>query len=81
MERKVIIYYSKITKKEIAEAVKTGHVVYHNIVWDTDGVKVELPKAVKFKKKDFDKDFNHELQGADLLSDNYDWCVESFQIN
>lgn len=73
--------FVKVTKKEVAAEVKKGYVVYHNIVWDTDGAKVKLPKAVKIKKKHFDKDFIHEVQGADILSDNYGWCVESFEIN
>ena len=73
--------FVKLTKKEIAAEVKKGYVVYHNIVWDTDGHKVKLPKAVKFKKKNFDEDFVHELEGADVLSDNYGWCVHSFDIN
>lgn len=43
---------------------RKGHVIFYNIDWDTDGVKVNtLPKKVKAPLKEFDKDFDFAMQG------------------
>jgi hypothetical protein len=46
-----------------------------DIVWDTDGEKVELPTEVEIPN-DIEED-----EIADYLSDEYGWCVESFNVN
>ena len=48
---------------------------FTNIAWDTDGDDVELPTSVTAS---VDDDFDPDEQGADLLSDNYGFCVFSF---
>ena len=50
----------------------------YNIIWDTDGETVDLPDDVII---DLDDDADPSLEGADYLSDNYDWCVISFNID
>lgn len=50
------------------------------IKWDTDGScprKLGLPTSIDF---DVDNDFEPEMEGADLLSDKYGFCVHSFQF-
>jgi hypothetical protein len=59
------------------------HVLFYNIDWDTDGEETTLPKKVKIKLVDyifFDKDLDFEMRGADYLSDNFGWCVNSFEF-
>jgi hypothetical protein len=51
---------------------------FYNIVWDTDGRKVDLPCAVTREIDDDEMDVS--LEGADVLSDEFGWCVESFQF-
>ena len=46
-----------------------------NIVWDTDGKKVNLPTEVEIPKDVKFKDVDQEL--ADWLSDQYGWCISS----
>ena len=46
-----------------------------NIVYDTDGLKVRLPKTLAFE---VDSDFSPEYDLADLISDHTGWCVVSF---
>ena len=50
----------------------------YNIIWDTDGETVDLPDDVII---DLDDDADPSLEGADYLSDNYGWCVISFNID
>lgn len=71
----------KITKKEIEVTVSEGYVCFHNIKWDTDGEKVELPKTIAVPKEDFEPDFDFDAQSADFLSDRYDWCIKSLEIS
>jgi len=68
------------TKEQIAQTVALDHVIFHNIKWDTDGQKTELPKAVAAPKELFEGDFDFAMQGADFLSDQYGWCVKSFEF-
>lgn len=46
---------------------------FFNIDWDTDGKKVDLPSEVLMEGIDPDTDLEEE--GADLLSDQYGWCL------
>lgn len=50
-------------------------VKFSNIVWDTDGEDVELPTEVTAQ---VDDDLDLDENGADFLSDGYDWLVSSF---
>jgi len=45
------------------------------IKWDTDGESVQLPDEVVLTVGD---DVDVDLEGADVLSDEYGWCVFSF---
>lgn len=47
-----------------------------NIRYDTDGLKVKLPKELFFDNDD--PDFNPDTEAADLISDKTGWCVFSF---
>ena len=49
---------------------------FFNIDWDTDGEKVDLPLEVIIP--DVETDVDIENEGADILSDKYGWCVNSF---
>ena len=51
---------------------------FFNIQWDTDGQSANLPTEVTLEISDSDTDIATE--GADILSDKYGWCVESFQF-
>ena len=51
---------------------------FFNIQWDTDGQNANLPTEVTLEISDSDTDIATE--GADILSDKYGWCVESFQF-
>ena len=46
----------------------------YDIIWETDGYNIDLPKQVAIPKDIDDDDI------ADYLSDNYDWLVNSFKI-
>lgn len=72
--------YSALTRKDINDTVKDGYVVFYGIKWDTDGHKVKLPKAVKVLKEKFDSDFDFSLEGANYLSDQYEYCIHSFNF-
>ena len=48
-----------------------------DIDWDTDGEDVDLPSEVIVEIDD-DQDIVYD--GADALSDQYGWCVNSFEI-
>jgi hypothetical protein len=50
---------------------------FSNIVWDTDGKFVELPSEVTLEVP---KDKDVDLEGADVLSDKYGWCVKGFEF-
>lgn len=53
----------------------TKKVLFSNIVWDTDGEEVDgLPDRVEMEVAD-DTDF--VLEGTNLLSNKYGWCVVS----
>ncbi len=54
------------------------NVRFFNIQWDTDGQSANLPTEVTLEISDSDTDIATE--GADILSDKYGWCVESFQF-
>ena len=51
-------------------------VKFTGIVWDTEGEEVQLPSVVIL---DVDADADMDEDGADILSDNYAWCVLSFK--
>lgn len=48
---------------------------FYNIMWDTDGEPVDLPTKVVL---DIPKGTDLALDGADILSDLYGFCVEAF---
>lgn len=48
---------------------------FSDIVWDTDGESVDLPTTVELEG---DSDIDLEDEGADVLSDEFGWCVASF---
>ena len=47
-----------------------------NIVYDTDGESNELPTELTFN---VDDDVDIAMEGADLISDETGFCVESFE--
>lgn len=60
---------------------------FFNIVWDFDDDEEpndDLPTEVVLDRDDqgdlLDDDFDPDEQGADLLSDKYGWCVQSFDF-
>ena len=48
----------------------------YNIRYDTDGLKVNLPKELFFESDE--PDFDPHEEAADLISDKTGWCVFSF---
>lgn len=51
-------------------------ILFSNIKWDTDGLRVRtLPEATELE---VDADLDVDLDGADALSDKYGYCVQSF---
>ena len=50
---------------------------FYNIDWDTDGEEIDLPTDVILT---VDVDVEISLEGADLLSDEYGFCVNSFNF-
>ena len=50
---------------------------FYNIDWDTDGEEIDLPTDVILT---VDEDVEVSLEGADLLSDEYGFCVNSFNF-
>jgi hypothetical protein len=50
---------------------------FFNIVWDTDGQDVDLPTEATLE---VDEDTQLETEGADCLSDEFGWCVLSFDF-
>ncbi len=49
---------------------------FFDIVWDTDDQDVDLPST---HEAIVDADFDTDEEGADLLSDQFGWCVKSFE--
>jgi hypothetical protein len=58
---------------------QSASILFYNIKWDTDGEKVKLPKRLRVSLDKFDDEFDFAYEGADYLSDEYGWCVESFE--
>ena len=64
--------------------------VCKDIIWDTDGENVDLPKTVQFTES-YLTERNYFENGitdnvaldriADALSDKYGWCVKGFQMD
>jgi hypothetical protein len=51
---------------------------FYNIQWDTDGEEVEsLPEETTI---DVYVNADITMDGADILSDKFGWCVNSFQF-
>ena len=50
---------------------------FYNINWDTDGENINLPTDIILT---VDEDVEVSLEGADLLSDEYGFCVNSFSF-
>ena len=50
---------------------------FYNIDWDTDGEEIDLPTDIILT---VDEDAEISLEGADLLSDEYGFCVNSFNF-
>lgn len=61
-------------------------ITFTDISWDKDGQKVKLPNEVTLNIEDVDIDLGDSpkdaiaLEGADVLSDKYGWCVNSFNF-
>jgi len=53
------------------------HYKAYDIKWDTDGENVNLPSEVTIE---MDDDADVSLEGADVLSDKYGWCVSRFSF-
>jgi hypothetical protein len=51
---------------------------FYDIDWDTDGYAVDLPSETTLE---VDDDLELSTQGADVLSDKYGWCVNSFNFD
>lgn len=49
---------------------------FYEIVWDTDGESVDLPREVVLAAED---ELDPSLEGADILSNLTGWCVSSFK--
>lgn len=51
---------------------------FYDIQWDTDGVLIDsLPEETTIE---VDNDTDVSLEGADILSDKFGWCVDSFSF-
>jgi len=50
---------------------------FYNIKWDTDGQPNTLP--MEFNYKSPTDEFDPENDGADVLSDEFGYCVFSFE--
>ena len=50
-------------------------VKFTNIDWETDGEEVNLPTELTLE---VDDDVDLDEEGADILSDEYDWLVNGF---
>lgn len=54
---------------------------FYHIQWDTDGVppkKLNLPHEFEYETND--PEFDVENEGADVLSDEFGYCVKSFEF-
>jgi hypothetical protein len=51
--------------------------IAYNISYDTDGENIELPKSMVITAENLEE---AEMIGADQISDNTGWCVNSFLI-
>jgi len=49
----------------------------YDISYDTDGENIELPKSMVITAKNFEE---AKMVGADQISDNTGWCVNSFHV-
>lgn len=54
------------------------NIKFYNIAWDDDGEGVNLPDS--FTTTINNQDFNPSLEGADLLSDKFGFCVKGFNF-
>ncbi len=52
-------------------------VKFFNIEWDTEGEQVDLPNEVVRTVED---DLDVAMDGADALSDEFGWCIRSFEF-
>jgi hypothetical protein len=52
---------------------------FYDIDWDTDGEEVDLPKSVVLDVEPEVAGQGVAIVGADVLSDKFGWCVNSFQ--
>jgi len=50
----------------------------YDIVWDTDGKKIDLPVVVELEVEEEDLDEDYTCV-ADKLSDIYGWCVSELK--
>ena len=50
-----------------------------NIIYDTDGYKMDLPTEMEVPDELYDGSYDDEV--ADYISDQTGFCVESFCIN
>jgi len=55
----------------------TKRVRFYNINWNTNGEEIYLPIMLILE---IDNDVDISLEGADLLSDEYRFCVNSFNF-
>ena len=56
------------------------NIKFEDIQWDCPievACTMELPTEVTLEVE-VDEDFDVNLEGADVLSDKYGWCVQSF---
>jgi len=59
----------------VLKLIKVMKVKVFDIQWDTDGEEVDnLPSSVIYENCNTDDDF------ADMLSDEYGWCVLSYKV-
>lgn len=56
------------------------HYKAYNIDWDTDGEDVILPSKVFFDVEDDWTNEDVSLEGANIISDKYGWCINSFSF-
>lgn len=52
-------------------------VEFYDIIWNTDNEKIELPEKIILTVKD---NFDPSSEGAELLSNETGWLVESFSF-
>lgn len=58
-----------------------NQVRFFDIQWDADGAKIDaLPKDTIIDVE-MDDDTDIAMEGADMLSDKFGWCVKSFQFD